>query len=60
MIPNKEALKEFEKLWREENPNKDITPEQLLEMATRVMRAVELIYKRIPQNKVEVPNLLSS
>ena len=47
-----EALKEFEALWRQDHPNEEISKAQLLEMATRVMRAVELVYRPIPPEKV--------
>ena len=48
-----EARKEFESLWRDDHPNQEVTQEQLLEMATRVMRAVESIYRAIPPEKAE-------
>ena len=42
-----EALKEFEILLRQDYPDEALTPEQIREMATRVMRAVELVYQPI-------------
>lgn len=48
---SQEALKEFEELYRQDNPNEKITREELLEMATRVLRIVELVYKQIPKDK---------
>lgn len=52
MKVTEEALKELEALLREEYPNKKFTQEQLLEIATRLLRAVELVYRSIPQEKV--------
>lgn len=48
-----EALKEFETLWRQDNPDEEIDKERLREIATRVMHAVELTYKPITQEKLE-------
>jgi hypothetical protein len=46
-----EALKEFEKLIKEDYPNEKFTKEQILEMATRTLRVVELIFKPLPKSK---------
>ncbi len=48
-----EALKEFEVLWCRDHPNEEITKEQLRDMATRVMRAVSLVYQPIPSEKLD-------
>lgn len=48
-----EALKEFEKLYRQDHPNEKITKEELLDIATRVLRIVELTFKPIPKNKAK-------
>jgi len=48
-----EALKEFEELYRQDHPNEKITKEELLEMATRVLRIVELTFKPVPKNKAK-------
>lgn len=37
------ALIEFEKIWRKNNPSKDISKEELLDMATAVLTAVKLV-----------------
>lgn len=44
-----QALSEFEALWREENPDKQIGKQELLDMATRLLHVVEIIY-RYPKN----------
>lgn len=46
-----EALQEFEVLWRQDNPGKEISREELADMATRVALAVELTYRPIPREK---------
>ena len=48
-----EALKEFEKLWQEDHPNEKIGKEELLEVATRVLRIVEILYRQIPIEKLK-------
>lgn len=45
-----EALKEFKRLYRQDHPKEEITKEELLEMAHRVLRIVELTYSPIPKN----------
>lgn len=50
---SQEALKEFEKLLKEDYPDEKFTKEQILEMATRVFRAIELIHKPIPNKEAE-------
>lgn len=49
----KEAIEEFKKIWQEEHPNQEITKEQLLEMAQRILNAVELVYRPVPKEKIE-------
>lgn len=49
----REALKEFEKLLKEDYPDEKFTKEQILEMATRTLRAVELTFTPIPKNKAK-------
>jgi len=41
---SEQALKEFEEIWRQDNPDKEITKEQLAEIAQRVLSAVKLIF----------------
>ena len=48
-----EALKEFEALYCKKMPDAEISPEELRELATRIMRVVELVYRRIPKTKLE-------
>jgi hypothetical protein len=48
-----EALKEFEKMIKKDYPNEKFTKEQILEMATRTLRVVELVFKSIPKDKEE-------
>jgi hypothetical protein len=48
-----EALKEFEKMIKKDYPNEKFTKEQILEMATRTLRAIELTFKPIPKGKVK-------
>jgi len=48
-----EALTELEALLRKDYPNQKFTKAQLLETANRLMRAVELVYRPIPTEKVE-------
>jgi hypothetical protein len=50
---SQEALKEFEKLYWQDHPNEKITKEELLDMATRTFRIIELIYKPIPKEKIK-------
>jgi hypothetical protein len=45
----KEALQEFEKIWKEENPGKEISESELIEMATHVIELVDLFYRPIPE-----------
>ena len=52
MITNEE-LEELRKLWQEDHPGKEITQEQLLEMAERLITATELIYRPIPKDKAD-------
>ena len=46
-----EALAGFRNLWEEDHPNETISDEELSEMATRVLRAVDAIYQPIPIEK---------
>jgi hypothetical protein len=48
------ALKEFEAIWLEDHPGQTITKEDLLALAARVMMAVELTYRPIPLEKIEI------
>jgi plasmid stabilization system protein ParE len=45
-----EALNDFEQIWRSAHPNATATREQLREMATKLLQAVELIYRPLPQD----------
>ena len=51
-----EALREFEDLYKRQNPNKEVSKEELIDMATRTMRAVKLVYRPIPRKKLEGSN----
>ena len=51
-IPD-EALKEFEALLRKDYPDEKFTQKQILDAATRVMRAVELVSLPIPPKKIK-------
>jgi len=49
----KEELEELRKIWQEEHPGKEISDEQLLEMAQRLLTATEIIYRQIPREKAD-------
>ena len=42
-----EALKEFEEIYSKDHPGESLSKEELLEMATRVLNVLEIIYKPI-------------
>ena len=42
---SKHALQEFKVLWEQNHPNEDISDDELLAMATRVITAIEIIWK---------------
>jgi len=46
-----QALKDFERFLKEDYPEEEFTKEQILEMATRTLRIVEILFKPIPKNK---------
>ena len=46
-----DALKEFAILLHQDYPNQKFTKEEIREAATRVMRAVTLVYRPIPSKK---------
>lgn len=48
-----EALEEFKLLWLKDHPGEDIDPDQLLELATRTVQAVESVYQAIPLDKLD-------
>lgn len=39
-----EKFKEFEQIWHEENPGKEVSRDQLFEAANKLLRVVNLIY----------------
>jgi len=47
-----QTLKEFEEIWRQENPGERVNKQQLLEMANNLLNIVETIYKPIPKEKI--------
>ena len=51
---SEEALKEFEALWQEDHPGQKIERAKLVEMASRVLRAIEITYIAIPKDKAEI------
>lgn len=53
-----QALSEFEQIWRKENPNTEISQQELLESAIRTLRAVELVYRAIPKERADLFNQL--
>lgn len=46
---SKEALQEFKKIWKSEHNGKELPNDKALEMAQRILRIVELIYRPIPK-----------
>ncbi len=50
----KDALSDFEDIWRASNPGQEISPQELYEQAKRVIQAVALIYRPIPANQAEL------
>ncbi len=55
-----EAINDFEKLWKEDHPGKEISRQDLIEIATRIMRAVHLVYKPIPKDKLDIYRKIQS
>ena len=53
-----EMLRELEGLLREDYPHETFTREQLLEIANRLIRAAQLVYRPIPpgQTDTTLPN----
>jgi len=49
----KEELEELKKIWQEDHPGREISDEQLLEMAQRILTATEIIYRPIPKEKAD-------
>lgn len=52
MITNEE-LDELKKIWQEDHPGEEISQEQLLDMAERLITATEIVYKPIPKDKAD-------
>jgi hypothetical protein len=50
---SKEALQDFEAILKKKYPGRVFTDQEILDMATRVMRAVELIYRPLPKYSKE-------
>lgn len=44
-----DALNEFEAMWRADFPDRPLDRQQLLDIASRVLRAVEMTYYPIPK-----------
>lgn len=42
----KQALKEFEEIWRQDNPGREISPEELSHLAERVLNAFKVILSK--------------
>lgn len=54
MLLTPEALEEFRILWDEDHPGQTITEDRLIELATCVLRSVELVYQPIPKDQIEM------
>ncbi len=48
-----EELQKLKKIWQEDHPGKEISQEQLLEMAERLLTATEIVYRPIPKAKAD-------
>lgn len=48
------ALREFAQLWQEDHPDQYLSQAELTNKASRVLRAFELVYRPIPQDKLKV------
>ncbi len=55
MEVSEKALKDFKTIWRKNNPDKELTQDELLNMAQRLLLIVKLVYKPIPDENKSLP-----
>lgn len=48
------AIKKFELIWKTNNPGKEISSQELIELATNIMRSVKNVYRPIPKEKADL------
>ncbi len=55
---DEKALSEFEKILKKTHPDEKFKKEEVLDMATRTLRLIEILFTQIPRDKLKEVNKL--
>jgi hypothetical protein len=53
---SQQALKEFREIFEADHPGQELKGDQVLLLATKVMRIVKMVYLPVPQHKTLIKN----